>query len=265
MKKLGIVFLVGIVTCAIGAAGLYFYKHPTLNTKDSSLTYKSVCVPIGDKYIDVFIDDDNELVSTNEQNIWRFTNTDIYLTSKDTQGFNYTETVKFKDNTVWKMFENQCVNITDTKNHMKWPADSLEIAKLEKYPQPDEPKELNGFPKYTVPENYSKTDEGIIYNVLDVDTELQKEGIISIYSKTDYYNAYIGYGNMDDIYNIELARLVNLSHETPSVRSVYRYAYAESGDRYFAIKQQNVNTFIVVNGRGTKYKDYAMTTVFGAE
>lgn len=280
MKRKLMVFLVLI----IAVLGVLIYTGkikivPKLKVVAGSENHITVRVPIGEHCVDVYIDGDNELQQTNESTIWKFTNASIYVTQAKPTGHRYSDDISFKGDMIWKKYNNYYVCVKEEQHRLGCTIDSFnENEPTDNSYVLSEDHALDAIPAYSNPETYDSKENSVICPVGSDDNMYDKwlnkamesvtpdtdNNAITHYDSNGYYNCSLTYGNYTDILDKGVSRIVELSQNVDIIWFMQEdSAYIESGDRYLGIRKVNLNTFVVVTGRGEQYKDYVLATTFG--
>lgn len=262
------IILVSLVLAILLSLGYFVYTGKItiphkLKLTTGSANYITVEVPVNTGLLEVHIDGDNELVYTNEMNIWVYTNTTIILSQSEMKGYTYKDDIYFKGNAVFKRYGNAYVSISDKNTKLDWAIKSLEDSVItnQVYTLKEE-NELKALPEYNNPAIYKILDNDIVVSEYYNKSKITTADAISYITDDGYYNAYTKYLTAPDAYDELAQRLANLSKSS----NLKWYTdgtifYMECGDRYVGIRTLNYNTQIVVTAKGISNKDYVLSTL----
>lgn len=276
--------IIALLIIAISVFGVLVYTGkikliPKLKVVKGTGESITVRIPVGDEFLDVDLDSDNSLVETNELSIWNYSNASIYVTQSKPSGRLYQNGIYFKKDMIWKKFGDYYICVREDRNRLKPTLQSFEENTLiNSVHTLKEENNIGMKPKYSIPKDYvinnndticpRGTSSKLYDKWLDITKHMESvkkpTNAVTHYDMAGYFNSKLSYIGYVDVLGREVSKLVELSQNTDCIWYTENDAtYVESGDRYLGVRKINLNTTLVVTGKGKEYKDFILATTFG--
>lgn len=262
MKKRTLVIIVAVVGVITYLGYAHMKNYVPAYTKTSE-ELKRVTIPIEDKFLDLYITADNELVYTNDYNKWEYNNITI-LTSKApvSKTIANSEGIFVTKNSICKKFSNTYVTILSDKGLLENELQSLKTVEL---------MSLNT----TLDKNFRIGTLPYAEDIVDFEIKnkayiakqsnksmIVKEASTSYNTTDGYYRVLDSYVTYQEAIEYYSKRLIVANQD--AITEWYKedgVFYAKSGDRYLGIRTINKSEQIVIIAKGKEGYNFMIASL----